>query len=344
MKKIFVIFTALLIISLGGLGAYMLQTSARKLPVRQYFPTDKTVAVWDWTDPTSRTSADLEQLDTYYYFHQINTVYVDISSYPGLMNDPVKKRLLSNALASYVKALNDHNIKVFAAAGNPDWSKPAQRSIPLNIQNYVFEYNSQHPDAKLSGIEFDIESYNQAGFADSSMTEKSITLTELLQTVLQLSNSQHQYLQAHKHDKLELGFAVPYWFDNENGNIPAITWNSKTGPTLYHLVDTLNILPKANIVVMAYRNAATGNDGVIFHSRTEIEYARAKAPNVSVVVGQEVNSVDPPKITYFDKSIAEFAQEVRIINYEYKDNTSYSGIAINDLSGLQLMDSTGLGN
>jgi hypothetical protein len=341
MKKLAAIFTALIILGLSGALAVVMQAGARKLPVRQYFPSNNNVAVWDWHDPAKRSSDDLKQLNDFFYLHQINTVYLDISSYADIYksNNQPQKQKLQNAIANYVNATKSRGIKIYAAAGNTDWSKPDQRYIPLAIQKFVFDYNNSHPKSQLSGLEFDIESYNQAGFPQSSNTEKSITLSELLNTVKQLSDNQQNYLKQ-SHSNLVLGFAIPYWFDNENGNIPSITWDGKTGPTLYHLADTLNELPQANIVVMAYRNAAAGNDGSIFHSRTEVEYAQTKDPHVKVLVGQEVNDVQPSKITFYGMTLSEMSTEVSLISDVFQQNSSYGGIAINDLAALQQMDKT----
>ncbi len=336
MKKVSALISGLIIIVIGSILALVMQTAARKLPVRQYFPASKTVAIWDWHSPVNRSDEDLNQLGQFFYLHQINTVYVDIGSYADFNknNDTNKKIELENSLIRYIKESSKHGVKVYAAAGNTDWSKPELRSMPLSIQDFVINFNKNHPTTRLSGLEFDIEAYNQKGFPDSSMTEKTIVLSELLDTVKLLAVNQE------KDKSIDLGFAIPYWFDNENGNIPSITWDNKTGPTLYHLVDTINKLDKSNIVVMAYRNAANGNDGTIFHSRTEVEYASTKAPNVKVLIGQEVNDVQPSKITYYSKPISELSSEVTIINEVFKNSSSYGGIAINDLNGLQQMDKT----
>ncbi|MBX4201714.1 hypothetical protein KW803_02370 [Candidatus Saccharibacteria bacterium] len=343
MKRFYAVFSAILILALAAFITFKIQAAAEKLPVRQYFPAKANVAVWDWTNPSSRSAEDLKQLDNFYYLHQIDIVYLDIGSYYEInkSGDKQKQQQLENSITQYIKAVRNHGVRVFAAGGDTDWSKPGLRQIPLAIQDYVYAYNARHPNARLSGMEFDIESYNQEGFPQSSDTEKSIVLNELLDTVSQIAQKHKAYTQDKKHKPLEIGFAVPYWFDNENGNIPVITRNGKTGPTLYHLVDNLNQLSAANITVMAYRNAASGNDGSIFHSRLEVQYAQSKASNVKVMIGQEVNDVEPAKITFFGTSMSELSAQARIINDEFKSYRSYGGIAINDLKGLQALDSAG---
>ena len=244
---------------------------------------------------------------------------------------------MTEAIERYVSAMNVHNIRVMASAGHTDWSKPEFQSIPLAIQQFVFDYNKSH-DVKLAGIEYDIESYNQTHFADSSFTEKGLVLNEFLDLVDRLADKQEAYNKTVE-QPLELGFAIPYWYDNENQNIRSVSWHDKTGPVLYHVMDRLQQLPRSNIVVMAYRNAALGNDGMIYHSRTEIEYGRSKAPNVAVLIGLEVNEVEPAKITFYGRTYTEIASEVRHLDAEYGTTNAYKGTAINDLAGFESMKS-----
>lgn len=346
-RKIFqrtgILITAALMLTSGAAIAWAMQKSARDLPLRQYFPHQYTNAVWDWSNPRNKTDAQLDELADYMYLHQLNAVYIDVGSYTSIQKADIsaqdkaaEQKTLEAAIERYVTHLSKRNIKVYASAGDKTWSNPEEQSIPLAILDFANTYNQRHPNAKIAGMEFDIESYNQDGFADGSNTTKGLVLTDYLDMVSRLIKKQASY-NLHSGKDFNLGFAIPYWYDNENGNIPEVTWNGKTGPTLYHLLDALNMLPNTNVVVMAYRNAANGNDGVITHSRTEIDYAQAKAPNVKVLIGQEVNDVEPAKITYFDKSLTELSSQVSIVEDAFKDSGVLGGVAINDLAGFEAM-------
>jgi hypothetical protein len=330
------IMTALIIVTMASGLTYGYQNKLKSLPITQYFSDKDVNAVWDWAGPEAYTNKTASELADFLYLHQINTVYLDVSKTSDFgANEQFTS--VQTSLNNYVSALNKHSIKVYAAAGNTDWSKPEERRKPLAVLDFVAKYNNVHPNSKLSGVEFDIEAYNQKSFPEGSSTEKAIVLGEYLDTVNELSL---KVQQGNKNGEvLDLGFAVPYWFDNENGNIPSITWQNKTGPTIYHLIDTLQTNGGGNIVVMAYRNAATGNDGTIFHSRTEVDYAQSKAPNVKVIIGQELGNVEPAKITFYGRTMAELSSEVRSIADEFKTSSpAYGGIAFNDLDGLRLLD------
>jgi len=341
-KKLFLIMTGIVILAMSAGIAWAMQQGASKLPLRQYFSASENNTIWDWSGP-NKTPKQLKDLSEFLYLHQIKATYVDIGAYTTIMEQPegpertAKTKQFEAALTRYVTAMQQRDIKVYASAGDVNWSKPSERDIPQGLLEFAHDYNRDHPKTKLAGFEFDIESYNQKGFAEASMTEKNLVLTEYLDMVELLVDKNGAYVQ-NTHSPFDLGFAIPYWFDNENNNIPPVTWHDKTGPTLYHLMDTLNRLPSSNVVVMAYRNAASGNDGVIYHARTEIDYAHSKAPKVKVRIGQETGDVQPAKITYFGHSATEFSSQARAIENEFKPSGVYDGIAINDLANYRKLD------
>lgn len=339
-RRLASILVALLIVTIGGTVAYAMNANIKKLPVTIYLPQDQTNAVWDWTNPSAWRSKQLPETAQQLRRHQINTVYVDIGSLvvdapasPATTTQELEKqKKLYSDCEYYIKQMNKQGVKVYAAAGDTDWSKPEQQAIPQRIQQFVYEYNSSHK-ATFSGIEFDIESYNQEGFADASFTEKSLVLNEYMDMVDKIATNHEAYIKQSGNRSMGLGFAIPYWYDNQNGNIKSINWHEKTGPVLFHLLDRLNKLPTANVVVMAYRYAAVGNDGIMYHARTEVDYAQSKANKVNVIIGIETTNVEPAKITFYGKTKTELSNEVETIQREFTRTGVYGGIGINDLQG-----------
>jgi hypothetical protein len=282
----------------------------------------------------NKNGIQLQTTSDFLYLHQINTVYLDAGRYADLSatTSSTQRNDLDSAYVRYISTLAKRNIKVYAAAGDPSWSDRDKWQKPAAVLTNVERFNAAHPNAKFAGIEFDVEAYNQQGFDTGSQTVKGLVLGDYLDMVDYLSNLSGGYMQKSNH-AFDLGFTIPYWYDNENNNIPNVTWNNQTGPELFHLLDRLNKLPHANVVVMAYRNAASGNDGVVAHARTEVDYASAKAPNVSVIIGQEVNDVEPAKITYYGKSSTELSSQFKTVEDQFKTSDAFGGIAINDLAG-----------
>jgi hypothetical protein len=333
MQRLMSVMTAITII-LGGLVlTYVAYAAMNNMPVRQYLPNEKTNAVWEWRNilGLSKSAPDTA---LYLKKHQINTVYLDISGALQNMNSQSKEEY-NEALNTYISVLNSQKIRVFASGGDVTWSKPELRGAPIQLMDYVFEFNKNNDPVKFSGIEYDIESYNQEEFEPGTFTDKSIILSELLDTVDVLASEFEAKLKNKPDPAMELGFAVPYWFDNQNKNIKSVRWKDKTGPAIYHILDRLNTVQRANVVVMAYRNAARGNNGTIALSRTEVQYAQYKASRVQVIVGQEVGDVEPEKITFFGKSKTEMSQEITWIEEQFANSPTYGGIAINDLQAYE---------
>jgi hypothetical protein len=332
LNKTIKIFNALLIITGGMIIAYFAYGGMNKLPIKQYLSVDKTNAVWEWRN-VEKLADSAHDTARYLQQHQINTIYLDIS---GVLQDKseVEKAQYESALQKYIIAMSNKNIRVFASGGDVTWSKPENRAIPLRIMQYVFDHNKNN-EYKFSGIEYDIESYNQEDFEEGSFIRKGIIISELLDTVDVLATQFEQQLKNAPDPEMELGFAVPYWFDNQNNNIKSVTWKEKTGPAIFHIMDRLHTLQHSNIVVMSYRNAARGNNGTIALARTEIQYAQYKATNVKVIVGQEVSNVEPEKITFYEKSKTEMSQEIKWIEEQFGAIPNYGGIAVNDLESFQ---------
>lgn len=335
--SIFRVLSGILILSLGLSIAWGLRLGSENLPIRRYFNQEYTNAVWDWSNILVKEKSDLNDLAGALYMHQINAVYVDISIYesvlenPGLEDRTNDRKKLEKALELYVQTMSNRGIDVYASGGDVSWSDPERQFVPREILKFAQNYNQNYPHAQIKGMQFDIESYNQEGFSEGSNTLKTLVLLDFVNLVDELVEMNLDYTnQSDQH--LELGFAIPYWYDNQNGNIPSVVWQGKQGPVLYHILDRLNELPSSNVVVMAYRNAARGNDGVIRHSRTEIDYAAAKTPNVKIIIGQEVSDVEPSKITYYDSTKAELSAQFSYVTDEFEKSGSLGGIAINDLS------------
>ncbi len=329
------LISAFLILSVAALLVYVMHKNTPKLPLRQYFSESATSAVWDWKNPMTYEKADAEQAADFLVLRQIDVIYVDVGVYLDQKTNKSQLGTLTKSIENYIGAMNSRGIRVYASSGHTDWSMPSFADKPESIQQYVYTYNTSH-DSKFAGIMFDIESYNQTGFPEASFTEKELVLLEYLDLVDSLVTAHSSYITTTGH-QMDLGFAIPYWFDNSNQNIKSISWHDKTGPVLYHLMDRLNELPSATVVVMAYRKAALGSDGMIFHSRTEVDYAQSKAPNVKIVIGVEVNNVEPEKISFYNKSYNELSNELNFVSTEFKDKKSMAGFAINDLEGLRVL-------
>ena len=314
----------MIILSLGIGITFAGHKAMSSLPIKSYFENERTNAVWEWRNVNSIVN-EAEDNGAFLSKHQINTIYLDVS---GESRQPKHDNL-----EKYISTMHAYKIRVIASGGDKYWSQPDKRQEPVALMDFVFDYNNNYPQSKFSGVEYDIESYNQDGFEKGSDLKKDMVLSEYLDTVDTLASHFTDKLKANPDPSMELGFAVPYWFDNQNENIKSVNWKEKTGPVIYHVLDRLNSVQKSNVVVMAYRNASRGNNGTIALARTEVQYAQYKASNVKVIIGQETTNVEPEKITFFNKTKTEMSTEVKWIDEQFGSVPTYGGVAINDFVG-----------
>jgi hypothetical protein len=330
------------IISLGIIGimvlcsltiAMALQNSSKDSSASEpaVFSENYQVGVWSWKSPDTYTTSEMQAQAEALQKDRVKTVYTDISSYADYteIRDPTQKQkkinTLTAALRQFVSTFQDHGIAVHALAGNTDWGSQDYWHLPKAISAYVTAYNAGvAQNEQLAGLQFDIEYYNHETYEDDKNTNNSEYLGLTNALIAQ---------QLQQNSTFPLGFTAPYWFDNENGHAPSVNFMDVTKTPMQHLVDQLNILPNGYITVMAYRNTAKGNDGVIKHAQQEIDYASEKA-HTKVYVGLETTDVQPEKITFHDQPKSDIIKAISQIHKEFSAKPAFNGFTINDSDGL----------
>jgi hypothetical protein len=179
-------------------------------------------------------------------------------------------------------------LAVHAVAGGPDWTAESHRYLGPKVLKLVADYNADaDPDERLQGVQFDIEPYVDPSFWD----DVEASLRAYLLTVEGTVDAYQEVRAWPGNEGLGLGFAIPFWFDRVP-EAPEVEFG-RTGDTAttraaaFHLIDLLRELPEAYVLVMAYRNFASGPDGSIEHVRREFDYAGGSGAACGIVIGQE---------------------------------------------------------
>lgn len=287
--------------------------------------------VWEWKDvselPGVQIESDMELLQE----HHFTTLYLNVGSYIDIYEQADKQKrdrelqFFEEKLRATVARATQRGITVHALAGDTRWGFASHAYIPNRFIEFVHLYNTRaKPEEKLEGLQFDIEVYNDKQFN----ANKKQSLQEYYQTVA--SNVQtYRQLRA----TFMLGYALPYWYDNENGNIPEITVNKKSAPVAYHLFDLLSQLDNGYVVIMDYRDTVEGSDGSVAHAQNEIIYASKYAKKVKIVIAQETTDVEPAKITFFNQPRANLHTALLRLAKSFETYGSFYGIAVHDLAG-----------
>lgn len=292
---------------------------------------DYNLAVWEWRSPRKFADDDLVPYMEFATGQNIKTIYLDVSGVIDIneISDPAEKAKQQTDFNSYarqfIQTAHRHGIQIHGLSGSVQWADEDYRYLPLQIMDYVGAYNAQaSPEERFDGVQFDIEFYNQDGFK----RDKRRGLEDYLATVALLRQRMAE-LQQQSPD-LRLGFAIPYWFDNENGNLPAVTYAGQTKPVGYHLMDMLNSIKGGYVAIMNYRDRAEGKNGSIEQAQSEIRYAESRARNVEVVIGQLTNDTKPSNTTFHDEGKEGLYTELSQLHGRFETSSAYGGLAVHD--------------
>jgi hypothetical protein len=292
-------------------------TGPRPVPAGDIYGT------WVWDDVSSVTDAKMQSIVDNAATGGFTVIYLTVDKYIELnaLTAGVTKTAQINAynaaLVKFITLANSKGIAVMAEAGWKDWVTGTYRTKPITILNFVASFNNTQA-ARFSGVQFDIEPYLLSTYEKN----KASVLTSFVTLVGEIVN-------ANKSLGLTLEFVIPHFYDCLQNWTPKITYNGKTDCTFNHLLTLLDQSPNSTISIMAYRNFAIGDNGVIAISQEEV--SQAAGHPTKVVIAQETGNVDPDYVTYFGTSKSYLFGELAKVVNKFGSWDGFGGIAIHYL-------------
>ena len=244
--------------------------------------------------------------------------YLDVADQPDSRSQRTRLSQLNGGLKRFVSRASNLGFAVHAVAGGPNWTDASHRYLGPKLVKLVADYNTAAAaNERLQGVQLDIEPYVDSSFWNDVDAYK--------QARTQAGNID-----------LRLGFAIPFWFDGVP-EAPAVEFGETestrtTKPAAFHLIDMLHELPQAYLLVMAYRNFASGPDGSIEHVRSEFDYASQTGAASGIVVGQEFTKVTPEKLSFWWAGRAAFRQAAVEIARAYGELPQFRGLSVDDIN------------
>lgn len=295
-------------------------------------PPTMPLSAWEWRFNTAANVADLTKDFSTLSTFGISTIYidandlVDIAELPDSASKTTQTSAFYSQLAAYITAARAENIEVHVLFSGKDWTLSSHQYLNTIAIDAVIAYNAQAPDeAKITGIHFDHEPFSLAAFENDQVAVLENYLAVFDQITQQLTE---KFAMS---SNMKLGVDAPAWLDGQHGNINQILWNGETMFPIYHLLDILDTYGNSELVLMAYRNQAGGENGVIQFVTDELEYAQANSLQVDIVVGQELNDEEPQTITYFGKDWQYVLNSWSEIDTGLKNYPNYKGIAVHEV-------------
>lgn len=194
--------------------------------------------------------------------------------YPKDVKDAVKPEL-ETELRQFIKTAHSHSIRVHALDGSPDLSLRDQHPLVLSrIQSILAFNSSSRPEERFNGIHLDVEPYLLLGFDGPSRDE-------ILQEYLELNEKVAGILHRDG-GGLAFGVDIPFWWDtvrDQEHPCCTVRFNGVSTTAARHIINLAD-----ETWIMAYRNFATGLDGIVNHSQSEIDYSGSKGKHAFVAV------------------------------------------------------------
>lgn len=132
-------------------------------------------------------------------------VYLDVADQPASPQRRARLRKLRRHLRHYVADASRLGLAVHAVGGGPTWTEEPLRYLGSKLVEVVADYNADvGPWERLDGVQLDIEPYALPGFFD----DEEASLVAYLETLRSIVGTWRRVAR-----RLDLGFAVPFWFD-----------------------------------------------------------------------------------------------------------------------------------
>jgi hypothetical protein len=271
------------------------------------------------------------------------TVYADFGEYIEAGDQPAGDdrdndlARLDRCLRPFVAYASRLGFEVHAVGGAPNWLGDLDYLAPLMVE-LVGDYNrSASREQRLRGLQLDIEPHADHLVFGDTIDEQRAALLAWLHSLEKVVDKYLEVRGWSGNRGLRLGFAIPFWFDDEPDAAPAVEFpqtedaSGLVQPATFHLFDMLADLPDAYVVVLSYRTFTEGDDGSIAHAQDEFDHAEAIDARFGIVVGQEFTNVRPSYITFWCRGRAAFREAAAEITDAFDEFPQFRGLAVNDM-------------
>lgn len=221
-----------------------------------------------------------------------------------------------NVYKKFIEKASNKNISVQALDGGADWVFPKGQPMQKQFFDWLIKYqNSSSQKQKFQGVHFDVEPYLNAEYAASPNK-----VLEGYQDFLISSINKSNAL------KIPINIDIPFWFDE-------VKYSTKYGNGV--MLDWV-LKNVKNVVIMAYRNNALGDNGIIKLINNEMVLAKKYKASVTVAVETQ-KSTEGNYLSFFETGQAAMKNQLAKVYSYYKTYPSLKGFAAHDLNNWMLL-------
>ncbi|MDH5372125.1 MAG: hypothetical protein OEX97_04185 [Acidimicrobiia bacterium] len=205
---------------------------------------------------------------------------------PGFSHNEMYRTFIDQAHAA--------GIQVLATAGHPSWTTDSRTWTDWVDEVVTF--------GGFDAIVFDVEPHTLPQWNSNKRKRLIRSFVDSLTSASLRAGSLPTYT------------TVPFWWDD-----PAFRTRRQ------FLVEQV-LANSDGIIVMAYRDHASGPDGIIELSQTEVDLAASL--NKQIVISVETGETNLDKVSFFEEGSTAMEAELSIVESHFASVTSYAGISI----------------
>lgn len=330
--------TAVLVVAGAGLAAA--SGAGPRGFGRRYVPS--AMAVYEWHQAGELPDDQVIQRLRFLRANGFRTVFLELGDYldaaelaPGTPGRETTLVRIRRQLQRFVGLASDAGVAVQALGGGPTWTGEL-RYLGQKLVELVAGYNRKvRWRERLQGIQLDIEPYTLDGWFDDPATG----LADYLTMAADVVGTYRTALEGYENRHLQLGFAVPFWFDARGDAPGPVAFDGATKPAVHHLIDLVADLPGAYLVVMAYRDFTGTSNGSIAHARDEFRYAAAIGARSGLVVGQQYGPAPGEEhITFNGQPRSDFRRAAAAIAIAFRRYPQFRGLAVDNVDAYMAAD------
>lgn len=218
-----------------------------------------------------------------------------------------------DVLALWIATAHERCMDVELLFGDAAWTLPAGHDEAIQHARWAAGYAMTHPEARPSGVHFDIEPHGLAGWRTESNRPSYVSsLVDVLEAMTPITEAAGVPLSA------DIGFFL---------DGVTLTRGGVTRPGHEWVTDAVS-----RVVIMDYRDTATGGCCGSMISLAEDEVAYAATAGTPIVLAVETQALPEGYATFREEGRAEMFRVIDEVRAHF--GADVSGFAIHDDGGL----------
>jgi hypothetical protein len=341
MRRATAVLVLAVMLAIGGpamSGAAAHESHSRYWKVR----VPPSLAVYEWHNAGDLAPAEVQRRLRFLRANGFRTVYLEVGKYLEAADESNQGllRAIRGQIRRFVATATGFGLSVQALGGGPDWFGEPRGYLGPALVNLVASYN-RYVDTRerLAGVHLDLEPYTRDSWRAPASVRANVGL--YLDTLAEIVGAYRAALVTRGNRSLQLGLAIPFWFDGSSEEIPddIVFGEGDPQPPAFHVIDLVHDLPGAYLVIMAYRKFTGTSNGSIALARDEFRYAAKAGARSGLVVGQRYSPVpeDQPleAITTFNGLPRwMFWRAAAEIALAFRRYPQFRGLSVDDVDAL----------